>query len=63
MLRLRMILKSHFDRLKFENFLSDMGECPPHLEIDRINNDGHYEKENCRWVTHKENCNNRRNNV
>lgn len=30
------------------------------LELDRINNDGPYCKENCRWVTHKENIKNRR---
>jgi len=30
------------------------------LEIDRINNSRGYSPENCRWVTHKENCNNRR---
>jgi hypothetical protein len=28
-------------------------------ELDRINNDGHYEKGNLRWVTRKENCNNK----
>lgn len=44
---------------KFENFLSDMGEKPKGLTLDRIDNNGNYEKSNCRWVTHKENCNNR----
>ncbi len=29
------------------------------LTIDRINNDGNYEPGNCRWVTIRENCQNR----
>jgi len=29
------------------------------LEIDRIDNNGNYCPENCRWITHKENCNNK----
>jgi hypothetical protein len=35
----------------FENFLSDMGECPTGLTIDRIDNDLGYFKDNCRWDT------------
>jgi hypothetical protein len=44
----------------FSNFLADMGMPGPNQEIDRIDNDGDYYKENCRWVSHLENSRNRR---
>jgi hypothetical protein len=43
----------------FENFYADMGDQPKGLQIDRINNDENYSKENCRWVSPKENASNR----
>lgn len=42
----------------FENFLNDMGERPVGKTIDRIDNNLGYFKDNCRWVTHKENSRN-----
>ena len=44
----------------FENFLRDMGKAPsPNHQLDRIDNDKGYSPTNCRWVTPKENSNNR----
>lgn len=48
--------------MKFENFLTDMGDTSKGYQIDRIDNNGHYHKSNCRWVTPKQNSRNRRNN-
>ncbi len=46
----------------FANFLEDMGNKPSDKHsLDRINNDGPYSKDNCRWSTPTEQSRNRRN--
>lgn len=44
----------------FINFLSDMGERPKGMTIDRKNVNGDYEPDNCKWATWSEQSSNRR---
>lgn len=50
-------------RYSFENFYNDMGNKPRRKSLDRIDSNGDYSPDNCKWSNYIEQNNNKRNNI
>jgi hypothetical protein len=46
--------------MTFQNFYEDMGDPPPGMSLDRIDNSRGYSPDNCRWATQRQQVHNSR---
>lgn len=56
------VCEDWLEYINFYNWSMTNGYCEG-VSIDRINSNGDYEPSNCRWITNKEQQNNKRNNI